>query len=279
MRSLTDRVLALALLDRLHGCDDPAIVEAARPLAPLLAAELSADQLARLRGQLGATDPAIRGPLMELLLELCPPDGPLGDALGIDDTLLEDYASALPRPPREPAALARFAASLGWPRVIRAVLRSLPADAAVAILARTGPLGWPEPDLAALGDHRAAVVRGARTLVRSKLWLHLIAALTPEARHALGSSALLPCCRSWSALITWLDDALYGLGDHVARGVITADEAQTLSRLHTELHALDLDQPDATQLDALGARYLRDLGGDRGPLAVAHEPPPDRLLR
>lgn len=278
MRALNDRLLPLAFLDRLHACEDPSFVEAARLLALFIAPEVSQEEIVQLRSRIGTSDPGIRGPLVELLIELCPSDEPLAGALGLDETLLEDYVSALaheyrPRDEAVASVLSRFAKVLGWPRVTRALFRSLLADDAVGVLRHVDPLGWSERDQAGLGEHRAAVVRAARMKPRTKLWRHLLAALTPEWRRLIGPSEFLTCCRSWDALAHWLDDALYGLEHHVTRGVLTATEADVLTRLRHDLQALGVTQPDDSRLDALGARVLRELCGDRNPLAVAHDLP------
>jgi len=220
----------------------------------------------------------MRGPLVELLIELCPSDEPLAGALGLDETLLENYASALahkyrPRDEAVASVLPRFAEVVGWPRVTQVLFRNLLADDAVAVILHVDPLGWSERDQAALGEHRAAVVRAARLSARTKIWHHLLAALTPEWRRLIGLSAFLTCCRSWDTLTSWLDNALHSLEYEVTRGVLTATEAAVLVRLHRDLVGLGVTQPDDIRLDALGARVLRELCGDRSPLAVAHNLP------
>lgn len=278
MRPLNDRLLPLALLDRLHACEDPSFVEAARLLARFIAPEVSQEEIVQLRGRIGTSEPGIRGPLVELLIELCPSDEPLAGALRLDETLLENYVSALaheyrPRDEAVASVLPRFAEVVGWPRVTRALFRSLLVDDAVAVILHVDPLGWSERDLAGLGEHRAAVVRAARMKTRTKLWRHLLAALTPEWRRLVRPSEFLTCCRSWDTLASWLDDALYNLEHHITRGVLTATEAEVLARLRHDLRVLDVTQPDDSRLDALGARVLRELCGDRSPLAVAHDLP------
>jgi len=220
MSDRRDRALRLLLADRLLDVldGDPlgeALLGAMREQPVVLRELLDVDDVREMRGLVGRTPARLRVQLVEALVSLweAAADDETAAACAIDQTLVEDYVSALAEAGSTPRSttLADLASVVSWDVVIASLSRHLSPSLVVDVLLDS----WP---LESSGGHAALlaeVARRARWRERMNVIERLAEAIGPAPDPAL----------------TALHSDLFGSEWMVRDGVVSPDE-------HVALHAL-----------------------------------------